>query len=118
MWSDDDLHHFNEGTHDKLYEITGAHPREVDGCHGTSYSVWAPNASNVSVIGDFNGWEKGKHPLAPRGHSGIWEGWIPAVGRGTHYKFSIQSRYQGYSVDKTDPFAIYMELAPKTASIV
>jgi len=118
LWSDDDLHHFNEGTHDRLYEITGAHPHEVDGCHGTSYAVWAPNASNVSVIGDFNGWEKGKHPLAPRGCSGIWEGWIPTVGRGTHYKFSIQSRYKGYSVDKTDPFAIYMELAPKTASIV
>ena len=70
------------------------------------------------MIGEFNGWEKGKPPLAPRGHSGIWEGWIPAVGRGTHYKFSIQSKSKGYSVDKTDPFAIYMELAPKTASIV
>ena len=72
----------------------------------------------VSVIGDFNGWDKGGHPLHARGESGIWEGFIPGLGRGDLYKFHIASRYDMYRVDKTDPFAIYRQVPPDTASRV
>jgi 1,4-alpha-glucan branching enzyme len=118
LLSDDDLHYFNEGTYYNLYEKLGGHPLEIDDRHGTCYAVWAPNASSVAVMGDFNGWQKDSHLLKHRGQSGIWEGWIPDAGKGTQYKFFIESAAHGYSAEKTDPFAFYMEVAPKTASIV
>jgi len=118
LLSDYDLHLFNEGSHNSLYEKLGAHPASVDGQRGTYFAVWAPNAHSVSVIGDFNGWNKASHPLQPRGSSGIREGFIPELGPGTVYKYHIASRYQGYRVDKADPFALENELPPRTASIV
>jgi len=80
--------------------------------------VWAPDARQVSVIGDFNGWNRTSHPLRPTGQSGIWEGFIPGIDRGTLYKYHVASCYKGYLVDKADPFATYNEIPPKTASIV
>ncbi len=92
----------------------GAHPREG----GTSFAVWAPDAEKVSVAGDFNGWDRSKHPLSQRGVSGIWEGFVPGVGKGQIYKYHIVSRHNGYRVDKADPYAFHCETPPKTASVI
>ena len=83
--SSQDLFLFNEGTHQRLYERLGAHVAEG----GTSFAVWAPSAQAVSVVGDWNGWDAAKDPLASRGPSGIWEGFVPAVGKGALYKLSL-----------------------------
>src|SRR5687767_12348047 len=91
LLTEDDLHLFNEGTHFRLYEKLGSHIVEVDGRKGVYFGVWAPNARAVSVIGDFNGWMIGKDPLRPRGVSGIWEGFIPDIGKGTIYKYHVES---------------------------
>ncbi|MFN3974525.1 MAG: 1,4-alpha-glucan branching protein GlgB [Dehalococcoidia bacterium] len=117
LLSDLDLFLFNEGTHYRIYTKLGAHPLSVGRERGIYFAVWAPNAEQVSVIGDFNGWEKGCHPLRPRGHSGIWEGFIPGVPTGSLYKFHICSR-NGFQADKADPLAFFCETPPKTASIV
>ncbi|MEW5978681.1 MAG: 1,4-alpha-glucan branching protein GlgB [Acidobacteriota bacterium] len=117
--TDDDLYLFNEGTHFRLYEKLGAHPIQApDGQAGTAFAVWAPNAERVSVMGDFNGWSKESHELHSRGQSGLWQGFIPGLGKGTNYKYHITSRHNGYRVDKMDPFSLHCEVAPKTASIV
>ncbi|MET0514065.1 MAG: 1,4-alpha-glucan branching protein GlgB [Nitrospiraceae bacterium] len=116
--TDDDIYLFNEGTQFKLYEKLGAHPGLVNGVEGTSFSVWAPDAEWVSVVGNFNDWKQDAHPLKPRGNSGIWEGFIAGANKGTLYKYHIRSRHLGYRVDKTDPFSIFNEIPPKTASIV
>ncbi|HEY0142768.1 MAG TPA: 1,4-alpha-glucan branching protein GlgB [Thermoanaerobaculia bacterium] len=113
LLSDWDFHLFAEGTHYKLWEKLGSHV--VPG--GTMFGVWAPNAESVSVIGEFNGWSRDAHPLRAVG-SGIWEGFIPGVGKGTHYKYHIVSRHNGYRVDKADPLGIHHETPPETASIV
>ncbi len=113
LLSDDDLHLFNEGSHLRLYERLGAHL--VEG--GTAFAVWAPNARSVHVMGDWNGWNKSAHALSPRGSSGIWEGFVPEVSVGTHYKFHVVGIH-GRGVDKADPFAFATELPPKTASVV
>ena len=118
LLSKDDLYLFNEGTHFHLYDKLGAHPVEHNGTAGTYFAVWAPNAEQVSVIGNFNDWEKGKHTLSPVRDSGIWEGFLPGIGKGTLYKFHIRSRTGHYEVEKTDPFACFNEIPPKTASIV
>jgi 1,4-alpha-glucan branching enzyme len=114
----DDLYLFNEGSHFRLYEKLGAHPTEYEGKEGTQFAVWAPDAEHVYVMGDFNGWKKESHPLRPRGSSGIWEAFIPDVGKGDIYKYHVASRFQGYRVDKADPFALYSEMPPRTGSIV
>jgi 1,4-alpha-glucan branching enzyme len=114
----DDLYLFNEGSHYRLYEKLGAHILTVDGVEGSYFAVWAPNARQVSVSGDFNGWDKASHPLRPKGQSGIWEGFIPEVGKGTPYKYYVVSHQRGYRVEKADPFALYFETPPKTASII
>ena len=80
-------------------------PREPPGVY---FAVWAPDADRVYVIGDFNGWHKESHPLGARGQSGIWEGFIPGVQKGAKYKYYIHSRYQGYRVEKADPFSIFL----------
>ena len=85
----EDFYLFNEGSHYRIYEKMGAHVVESKGTRGTVFSVWAPNAKHVSVIGDFNGWNPRAHRLQTRGSSGIWEGFIPGVGKGTMYKFFI-----------------------------
>jgi len=114
----DDLHLFNEGTHYRLYDKLGAHQMVVDGEAGTYFAVWAPDARHVYVMGDFNRWNKTSHPLLPRERSGIWEGFVPGVGRGDLYKFHVMSRYHGYRVDKIDPFAFCCEEPPRTGSRV
>ncbi|MFA5308878.1 MAG: 1,4-alpha-glucan branching protein GlgB [Dehalococcoidales bacterium] len=118
LLSDDDLYLFNEGNHYQLYDKLGAHPRVIDGAAGTHFAVWAPNAREVSVTGDFNGWNKSSHPLRQRGKSGIWEGFINGIGTGAVYKYHLVSHVRKYTVDKADPFAFYAETPPKTASIV
>ena len=116
--TDDDLHLFNEGTHYRLYEKLGAHPMRVDGVAGTYFAVWAPNAEGVSVMGDFNDWSKSEEPLRIRGDSGIWEGFVAGVEKGARYKYHVRSRFEGYVVDKADPFAVHQETPPRTGSIV
>jgi 1,4-alpha-glucan branching enzyme len=118
LLSDTDLYLFNEGNHHKLYDKLGAHPLNSRKTSGTYFAVWAPNARDVSVIGDFNNWDRTGHRLQPRGVSGIWEGLISGVGPGTVYKYSIVSQHHGYTVEKADPFAFFSETPPKTASIV
>ncbi|MDR7416663.1 MAG: 1,4-alpha-glucan branching protein GlgB [Armatimonadota bacterium] len=113
LLTEEDVYLFNEGTHLRAYEKLGAHP--VEG--GTYFAVWAPNAQRVSVIGDFNGWDPYRHPLSPRGRSGIWEGFVPGVGPGALYKYRITSRH-GPVLDKADPFAFRTETPPGTASVV
>ena len=118
LLTDQDLYLFNEGTHVRLYEKLGAHPMTVDGVEGTYLALWAPDAEQICVMGDFNGWNKTGHSLRPRGHSGIWEAFVPGLKKGAIYKYRIASRYHGYQVDKADPVAFYYETPPKTASIV
>jgi len=114
----DDIYLFNEGSHFRLHEKLGSHPISREGVDGTYFAVWAPDAEKIFVVGDFNDWQKDSHPLRPRAQSGIWEGFIPKVGKGSSYKYHVQSRYHGYRADKADPFALYNEVPPKTASIV
>jgi 1,4-alpha-glucan branching enzyme len=118
LFTNDDLHLFNEGTHFRLYDKLGAHLLTHEGVDGTYFAVWAPNARNVFVMGNFNGWSKTSHPLQVKGNSGLWEGFVPHIGAGTVYKYHIVSQHQPYQVDKADPFAIYAETPPKTASMV
>jgi 1,4-alpha-glucan branching enzyme len=118
LLSDNDLYLFNEGSHFQLHDKLGSHLIEHGGTSGTYFAVWAPNAQNVSVIGEFNGWNKSSHRLQPKGQSGIWEGFLPGIGKGTLYKYHIVSRFNNYRVDKADPFSIFNEIPPKTASIV
>src|ERR1041385_977679 len=102
LLSDTDLHLFNEGTHRTLWEKLGSHI--VPG--GVIFDVWAPNAERVSVIGDFNAWDPQRNLLEARGASGLWEGFVPDIGKGTVYKYHIVSRAGGYRVDKADPYGI------------
>ena len=118
LLTDDDLHWFNEGSHLHLYEKLGAHPVNHRGMSGVYFAVWAPNAASVHVIGNFNDWNKHRHPLRARGGSGIWEGYISRITRGTNYKYHIVSRHAGYQVDKADPVGFRHEIAPATGSVV
>ena len=113
-----DISLFRSGKHYKLYEKFGSHVMEVNGVIGTYFSVWAPNAQYVSVIGNFNYWDKGTHQLFVRwDSSGIWEGFIPNVGDGETYKYFIKAS-SGEELEKSDPFALRWEEPPRTASIV
>ncbi len=118
LLTDQDLYLFNEGNHLRLYGKLGAHQETRGGAEGTGFAVWAPNAAQVFVIGDFNGWNRESHPLKARGSSGIWEGFIPGVREGCNYKYYIVSRYGGHRAEKADPFAFCSETPPKTASVV
>ncbi|QEG22608.1 1,4-alpha-glucan branching protein GlgB [Mariniblastus fucicola] len=117
LLSDLDLHLFNEGTHFKIYERLGAHPREIDGIHGINFAVWAPNAQGVSVIGDFNEWDGRRHAMRKQIPSGIWEIFVPELGVDEVYKFRVTDCH-GTQVEKSDPFGYFAEVPPKTASIV
>lgn len=119
LFSDYDIYIFKQGSHYKLYEKLGSHIMTVNDVKGTYFAVWAPNAEKVSVIGDFNNWDPWKHQLALRWDgSGIWEGFISGIGKGTVYKYHIISKFSGYRVDKTDPFAFFCESSPGKSSIV
>jgi 1,4-alpha-glucan branching enzyme len=116
--SSDDLHLFNEGSHAGMQHKLGAHLVD-DGDHpGARFAVWAPNASYVTVFGDFNDWDKHADPLKLRSGSGIWEGFVPGVPKGSRYKFHIEAPRDGFQVDKSDPYAIHTETPPATASVV
>lgn len=115
----DDIFLFNEGTNYQLYQHLGAHLVYDGDLKGVHFAVWAPNAEQVSVIGDFNGWQKTSHPLKQfHMGSGIWEGFIANLDSGMRYKYHIKSRFNQYSVDKRDPFAFYGEKPPLTASMI
>ncbi|MBN2245854.1 MAG: 1,4-alpha-glucan branching protein GlgB [Candidatus Aminicenantes bacterium] len=119
LFTEQDVYLFKEGNHFRLYDKLGAHSMVAEGKPGVYFSVWAPNAHAVSVIGEFNGWNNNAHPLAIRWDgSGIWEGFIPGIKKGSLYKFHIVSKFGGYQADKGDPFGLYWEVSPKTASIV
>ena len=117
LFSDFDISLFKGGKHYKLYEKFGSHIITIDGIEGTYFAVWAPNAKEVSVIGDFNYWNDQEHPLNVRwDSSGIWEGFIPYAGKGNTYKYKIKST--DTVTEKADPYARRCEHPPKTASIV
>jgi 1,4-alpha-glucan branching enzyme len=118
LLSDQDLYLFNEGSHLRLYDKLGSHPGIAEGVDGTHFAVWAPNAVRVSLIGDFNDWERERHPLRSGGASGIWATFVPGVGPGSRYKYHVVSRLGGHAADKADPFAFHTEVPPQTASIV
>lgn len=112
-----DIYLFKSGKHFKLYEKLGAHVVDNEGKEGTYFAVWAPNARHVSVIGDFNFWKAGVNPMKARwDESGIWEVFIPGLGKSQSYKYAIHSNMGSY-LEKADPFAAYAEIAPKTASV-
>jgi 1,4-alpha-glucan branching enzyme len=118
LFGEQDLHLFNEGTHARVYRRLGSHLVKLDGEEGVAFAVWAPNARSVSVIGDFNGWGKDAHQLRPLAGSGIWHGFIPALEKGTVYKYHVRSRVTGHEVDKADPYAFRHETPPRTGSVV
>ncbi|HEY7544334.1 MAG TPA: 1,4-alpha-glucan branching protein GlgB [Blastocatellia bacterium] len=119
MLTDHDIYLLKEGNHFRLYEKLGSHLTTVEGKRGVRFAVWAPNATAVSVIGDFNGWKPGSNDLTARkDESGLWEGFIPNLDAGAAYKYHIVSRYKKYEVDKGDPFAYGWEPPPKTATRV
>ncbi|MFC0425667.1 1,4-alpha-glucan branching protein GlgB [Chryseobacterium scophthalmum] len=118
LFTDHDVYLFKEGKHYRLYEKFGAHSVEKDGIKGVYFSVWAPNAKKVSVIGNFNNWNHREHILFPRwDQSGIWEGFIPALSLGTLYKYAIET-VQGKILEKSDPYALSWEQNLQAASMV
>lgn len=118
LLTDYDIHLFRSGKHFKLFEKFGAHLVTHKGRAGAYFAVWAPNARQVSVIGNFNHWNANEHKLSPRwDESGIWEGFFAGVGKGEAYKYAILSNTGEY-LEKADPFAFYAEVPPATASII
>ncbi|WP_022660782.1 1,4-alpha-glucan branching protein GlgB [Paucidesulfovibrio longus] len=112
-----DLHLFGKGEHWDLYRILGAHPAVgEDGAPGYRFAVWAPNARSVSVLGAFNDWTPGRHPLFPVGSSGIWAGFLPEIGRNVSYKYAVEQQ-GGRVIFKTDPFALATESRPGNAAV-
>jgi 1,4-alpha-glucan branching enzyme len=119
LFTEFDINLFKAGKHFKLYEKLGSHPIEVNGVKGTYFAVWAPSARSVSVVGDFNNWYEADHHLHVRWDgSGIWEGFVPELGKGTLYKYIVHSTNHGVVTEKADPFARSCEHPPMTASIV
>ena len=118
-FGEEDIYLFKEGNHFRLYEKLGSHEMLREGVNGVYFAVWAPNAEYVSVIGDFNGWDKQSHLLQARwDSSGIWEGFIPNLTSGTIYKYFVKSHHNGFQEEKADPFAFFAETPPCTASKV
>jgi 1,4-alpha-glucan branching enzyme len=117
-FSDADIHLFREGKHFNLYQKFGSHLEVVKNKKGVYFSVWAPAAKSVCVMGDFNGWNNSSHQLNVRwDSSGIWEGFIPGVEEGAVYKYFITTE-SGEVLEKGDPFASFWEEPPRTGSIV
>ena len=116
LFSNEDLENFWNGTHYSLYRKFGSHPLNVLGKDGYYFAVWAPNATQVSVVGDFNNWDTNAHPLFVRlEKSGIWEGFIPGIKEYASYKYYIEG-YENAKLYKGDPYANHWELRPGTAS--
>ncbi len=116
-----DLHLINEGRHEQLWTVLGAHVRRYDGAAGpvvgTSFAVWAPSARGIRIKGDFNGWDGQQHPMRQLGTSGVWELFVPDVGKGTRYKYAVLGA-DGVWRDKADPMAFATQVPPETASVV
>ncbi|MCA9258456.1 MAG: hypothetical protein KDA61_04615, partial [Planctomycetales bacterium] len=117
LLSEYDLHLLGEGRHWQSYEKLGAHLREINGVKGVNIAVWAPNAESVSVVGEFNQWDRRKHAMRKHIPSGVWELFIPGVEEGLLYKYSVKHR-GGHSVEKCDPYAFAAEVPPRTANVV
>ena len=115
--TDLDLHLFGSGTHYEIYEKLGAHPMTIGGVSGVLFAVWAPNATRVSVVGDFNGWHGLRHPMRILQRSGVWELFVPGLGVGDYYKFEVRATGGDIQL-KTDPYSNFNELRPGSASIV
>jgi 1,4-alpha-glucan branching enzyme len=117
-----DLHFLGEGSHLRPFEVLGAHPltlgEGVYAIEGVRFALWAPNASRVSVVGDFNGWDGRRHPMRSRGGSGLWEIFVPHAHPGDRYKFEIRTREGVVLPLKCDPYARAAQLRPQTASEV
>lgn len=114
--TDLDVHLFAEGNHHRIYEKLGAHLITLNGVSGVYFAVWAPNARNVSLLGDFNNWDGRQHQMRKFGN-GVWELFIPEASEGTSYKYEIKN-WEGHIYEKSDPYGYYQEVRPKTASIV
>jgi 1,4-alpha-glucan branching enzyme len=112
-----DLHLIGEGSHERLWEVLGAHPRSVDGTAGVAFAVWAPNARSVRLVGDFDRWDGRLFPMRSLGASGVWELFVPGIGHGELYKYEVVGR-DGKLRLKADPFAFAMQVRPETASRV
>ncbi len=112
LLSDYDEYLLAEGTHARIYEKLGAHLKTVNNTDGVLFSVWAPNAVRVSVIGDFNNWDGRRHSMRYHAGSGIWNIFIPGLSEGALYKYEVNTRYQNYTVAKTDPVGFFSELRP------
>ena len=111
-----DRYLFGQGTHYKIFEKLGAHPKTYKGKAGMYFAVWAPHAKAVGVVGDFNGWDPDAAPMSPLADSGIYEAFIPGIGLGELYKFAITTQ-EGKILFKADPYAVHAEFRPGTASI-
>ena len=119
LLTDYDVSLFQLGKHFRLYEKMGSHAIEVDGVKGVCFSVYAPAAKSVAIVGDFNDWQPGSHTLFVRWDgSGIWEGFIPGLKSGDLYKYHIESTNKGQLLQKADPYALYCERPPQTASVI
>ncbi len=112
-----DLHLFNEGKLRQAYRTLGSHSVEIDGVAGVLFSVWAPNAGRVSVVGEFNRWDGRVHQMAVEGLSGVWKLFIPGLASNSLYKYEIRNRDSGEILLKTDPYAMQYELRPHTAAL-
>ena len=116
-----DLHLINEGRHERLWDVLGAHVRVYDSVagpvSGTSFAVWAPNAKGVRLKGDFNSWDGREHPMRSLGVSGVWELFVPGVGSGSHYKYVVLGADDQWR-EKADPMAFATEVPPATSSTV
>ncbi|MCX6404503.1 MAG: 1,4-alpha-glucan branching protein GlgB [Actinobacteria bacterium] len=112
-----DLHLISAGRHEDLWKVMGAHCKNVQGVDGVAFTVWAPSAQGVRVVGDFNMWDGAGYPMRSMGNSGVWELFVPGIGTGTKYKFNILTQ-AGNWLTKADPMAFYSEVPPANASVV
>jgi len=117
-FTDDDIYLFNEGSLLRVYDKFGAHLGEQGGKRGVHFAVWAPNAASIAVMGDWNGWSKERDKLSMRDGSGIWEGFIPDIGKGAKYVYHVVSRHGDFNIDKADPVGFFSETPPNRASVV